>query len=101
MAVLLIIGCLLLSFIPCLLLYFWLKKGMEDQERQDLCRTLLKSGVLCSLGVFVCSGALVALKQILGFTIVPALATNDLLGAVYQDFLVYAFSEELVKGLTA
>lgn len=101
MAVVLLIGALLLSFVPCLLLYFWLKNGMEDEERRTLCRKLLIGGVLCSFAVIACSGLLVLARNLLARTVLPMLGEDNLISAIYHNFLVLAFSEELVKGFTA
>lgn len=101
MAVLLLVGCLLLSYAPCLLLYFWLKRDMVDQERQALCRKLLLGGVLCALGVIACSATFTIVGKLLSFTVLPILNTSDLVWTIYNIFLVITFSEELVKGLTA
>ena len=85
--------CLLISFIPALLLYRYLRNLRRDdaQYRQD-CRRLLGRGLLCSVCV---AAAVLVLSIIWGITGLDQRA--PLLTDAFHAFVLAALVEELVK----
>lgn len=92
-----LIGAFLISQIPAVAMYFWLKNGMrkpEDEEYKNTCRKALLNGFLSTVFVVLCSGTLAILLSLLGLK-----DGSSFLASLLHDFLVLAFSEELMKSL--
>lgn len=89
--------CLVISFIPSVLLYIYLRNLRKgDAGYRANCRSMLRGGILCSFGV-------AALALI--FNIVWGLSgfgkSNPLLKAAISAFIIAAFIEEFVKYRTS
>ena len=82
------------SLIPNLALFFWLRSLEGDEGFKGICNKALTQGMFCTLPVLGCSLVLFLLEFALsriGFSGIPK--------AAYHSFFVLAFSEELVKYL--
>lgn len=90
----LMVIALLASFVPSLALYFWLKKGNPDPDYQKQCRSCIWAGVLCCIPVILASFVFQIAENVLLRGSVP-----DVVKALFHDFIVLAFAEELVKYL--
>ena len=89
--------CLIISFIPAILLYCYLRNlRRDDPEYHSNCRRLLIRGILCSIGV-----ALLALAANIVWSLSGLGQNRPLLKAAFQAFILAALIEELVKYLTA
>ena len=86
---------LIVSSIPSVLLYIYLRNLRKDEpEYRKHCRRLLLRGVLCSVGVAVLAFLLNVAWKLAG-------PTNDLLKAAFRTFIIAAFIEEFVKYMSA
>lgn len=84
---------LLASFIPSLLLFFYLSGNRgDDQEYRANCRKCLIGGALCSFGVVLFSGAANLLSFFLGFE-----SSSPIIKEAIHSFILAALSEELMK----
>jgi len=85
----------LVSLIPSILLYIWLKKQPDmPKEYTDTCRIAFRRGFLCVFPVVLLSFVLYILGNI-------AMRDREtLIYQAYYKFFVLAFAEELVKFLT-
>ena len=89
--------CLLVSFIPSVLLYLYLRNLRKDDAEYRLnCRQLLIRGILCSIAVAFLALAFNILWNIIGLG-----KSTPLLKKAFDAFILAAFVEELVKYLTA
>ena len=88
--------CLLISLIPSLVLYFYLRNLRRDDAEYRLnCRYLLRRGILCSFAV-----AFLALIFSIIWGITGVGQSSPLLKKAFSAFIRAAFVEELVKYLT-
>ncbi|MBR2780275.1 MAG: PrsW family intramembrane metalloprotease [Eubacteriaceae bacterium] len=90
-------GCLIVSMIPSLLIYFWfahMYKG--DTEHTKTCRKLFWKGVLCVLGIFALDLVLSLLWSMTGLS-----GKSELIDVLFKCFILNAFVEELVKLMNA
>ena len=86
---------LVASLIPAVLTYLWIRNRILNEEKQKLnCRSALKKGLLCAVPVVFLSLGLDILLNVLKFDNIHPLVKET----VY-NFVVLAFSEELVKRL--
>jgi RsiW-degrading membrane proteinase PrsW (M82 family) len=90
--VVLIILALLASFIPSLILFFWLMKSNPDLDHQKRCRSALLGGVLACLPVVLASFIFNVVEAFLLGNTVPPIVKD-----LFHNFIVLAFAEELVK----
>lgn len=83
-----------LSFIPSILYYFFLKglRKEDDQYRKD-CRKTLGRGLLSGFPIFLLDLAIVLVMNLLGLTDKVSPVVRDL----FKCFVINAFVEELVK----
>ena len=89
--------CVLVSYIPALLLFFYLRNlRKDDPEYRVNCRKLLFRGILCSFGV-----SLLALIFNLAWNLSGLNQSAPLIKEAFKAFILAAFVEELVKYLTA
>ena len=87
---------LLLSFIPAILMFFFLRKNREDPEYQKACVKLLWKGVL--------SAALVTLADFIVVLLWGLTGLGDihwLVDTLFKNFVIFATVEETVKFHTA
>ena len=84
---------LIISFIPSLLLFRYLRnlRGQYPAYRSN-CRSLLKNGVLCSIGVIALALAVNILWGLIGWG-----RDTPLLKETLRTFILAAFIEEFVK----
>ena len=90
-----IVIAVLISFIPALVLYRYLRNLKKDPQYAKDCRQLLFRGVLCSLAV-----AVLAFLFSLGWGAFGP-ENRPLLKEAFRTFIVAALAEELVKYLSA
>ena len=89
--------CLIVSFIPAVLLYVYLRNlHKEDSEYCLNCRHLLIRGIVCSIAV-----ALLDLVVNIAWSISGLGASSALLKAAFKAFFIAALVEEFIKYLTA
>ena len=94
---LVLIGAFLVSMIPAIAMYFWLKTkgGAADPEGYKLsCREALKNGLLSTFAALPISAVFAFILKRFGLT-----RETSLPGAFVYTFLVLAFTEELAKTL--
>ena len=83
----------IVSLLPAILIYRWLKKRREDKEYQHICACALKRGAtLCVLLVLALSAMFYVIERLL-----RAAGAGDLLTAIFKNFIVLALAEELAK----
>lgn len=88
-----IIGCLLISMIPSLLIYYWFAHMYRgDTEHTKTCRKLFWKGVLCVFGVLALDLAFTILWDLGGLKGRYVVVDN-----IFRCFVINAFVEELVK----
>ena len=91
------IGAAVLSLIPSIALYFWMKNVVrkpEDEKFKRSCRTALMYGFLSTVFVVFVSGAFAVAAGLLGIKEGASLSAT-----AYHKFIKLAFSEELIKSL--
>lgn len=87
-----IIG-LIISFIPAILLFLYLRNlHKEDPEYRADCRRLLIKGALCSVGVVVLALTFSIVWHITGLD-----QSHPLIRELFRTFILAAFIEEFVK----
>ena len=82
----------IVSLIPALLLYFWLKKQESDEGWGFLCGSALKNGFLSTLGVIPVSGMIDLVLYFSGLK-----DSHVILYSFLHSFIALAFAEELIK----
>ena len=94
MAVVIIILAFVLSLLPPLLIFFWLRKRKAgDEEYRKICNKALGRGALwCALAVTVLLVVFYGLEIVM-----TKLGVNSVLVALYHNFIVAALVEEGVK----
>lgn len=95
MDILIYLGLLLVSVIPSVILYKWLKKQIDNEEYRSTCKKSLIKGILAIFPILLISGILYILGKIAFLKI-----DNEILYQAYYNFIVLAFAEELVKFLS-
>ena len=91
----LVIGVTILSLLPAVFLYFWLKNKMRkpaDENYRAACRSALLYGFLSTVFTVLFSLAFRLLGNAIGLR-----NGTSLLAAAYHDFIVLALSEEICK----
>ena len=89
--------CVLISYIPAVLLYFYLRNlRKDDPDYRSNCRRLLGRGILCSVGVTFLAFILNIVWKITGLD-----QSAPIIKAAFHSFILAAFVEELVKYLSA
>lgn len=89
----LLILAIVVSFIPALALYRWLKNRVKDDEAyKELCKSALKRGILSVLPILLVSAVFQIIIRLTGVQ-----EANPLLYSALYTFIVLAFAEELVK----
>ena len=90
-----LIGAFLLSMIPSVVIYFWLKKqNTEETQYPPACRKSLFSGMTAVVPVVLLDIVLILLRNYVFLR-----NAGDFAKAAYYDFVLHAFAEELVKFL--
>ncbi len=92
-----IIGAAIISLLPAIILYFWLKTRMrkpEDENYTASCRTALLYGVLSVLFITLFSASTRLIGNLLGWR-----NGTSLWADFYHTFIVLALSEEAAKTL--
>ena len=95
MDILIYLGLLLVSIIPSIILYKWLKKQIDDENYKSTCKKSLIKGILSIFPILLTSAILYILGKLAFLKI-----DNELLYQAYYKFIVLAFAEELVKFLS-
>ena len=91
----LLILAVIVSLVPALALYRWLKNGIKKEEAyQELCSSALKRGILSVFPILLVSAIFQIIIRLTGVK-----EANPLLYAALYTFIVLAFAEELVKYL--
>lgn len=94
MDILIYLGLFLVSIIPSIILYKWLKKQIDDENYKSTCKKSLIKGILSIFPILLTSEILYIFGKIAFLKV-----DNELLYQVYYNFIVLAFAEELVKFL--
>ena len=88
-----IILALVVSLAPALLLYWWLKNRVKDEDAyKKVCSSALKNGALCIFPVVLLSAIFNVIIRLTGIRDV-----NPLLYEGLYKFIVLALAEEIVK----
>ena len=87
---------LLISYVPALLLYRYLRNLHEDEDHHKDCDKLLVNGILCSIGVALLDLAITIVWNMLGFA-----ENMPLVKEIFDAFVIAALVEETVKHVTA
>ena len=88
-----LILALVVSLVPALLLYWWLKSRVKDEDAYKMaCSSALKNGALCIFPVVLLSAIFHLIIRLTGIR-----EANPLLYAGLYKFIVLALSEEIVK----
>ena len=87
---------LLPSFVPSLLMFFFLRRNREDPGYRSLCGKLLLKGVICAAGV-----TLAAFVLQLAWNMTRVGKENHLIDSLFNAFILAAAVEEGVKFFTA
>ena len=92
-----VIGAAVLSLIPSIALYFWMKNKVrkpEDEAFKQTCRTALLNGFLSTVFIVLLSGTFAVTAGLLGIKEGASLPAT-----AYHKFIKLALSEELIKSL--
>ena len=92
-----VIGAAVLSLIPSIALYFWMKNKVrkpEDEAFKQTCRTALLNGFLSTVFSVLLSGTFAVTAGLLGIKEGASLPAT-----AYHKFIKLALSEELIKSL--
>ena len=92
-----VIGAAVLSLIPSISLYFWMKNKVrkpDDEVFKQTCRTALINGFLSTLIIILLSGTFAVAAGLLGIKEGASLPAT-----AYHQFFKLALSEELAKSL--
>ncbi len=92
MVIIVLIVSLLVSLVPSIVLYKWLRKKSENKE---ICKKTFVKGVLSVFPIILTSLILYIIGRLSGFEKVNVIAYR-----AYYTFIVLAFAEELIKFLT-
>lgn len=88
-----LILAIVVSFVPALALYRWLKNRIKDEKAyKELCQSALKRGMLSIFPILLASAVFQILLRLTG-----VMEANRLLYDALHTFIVLAFAEELVK----
>ena len=87
---------LLASFVPSVLMFFFLRKNRDDDTYRKTCGRLLWKGVFCAAGV-----ALACAVLQIGWNLTGIGKTYPLVNRLFNAFVLAAGVEESVKFLTA
>ncbi len=91
----LLILAIIVSFVPAVLLYRWLKNRIKDDAAfRELCGSTLKKGILSVFPILLCSLVFQLIIRLIGVK-----ESNPLLYEALYTFIVLALAEELVKYL--
>ena len=90
-----LIGALIVSFVPSFALYFLFKQWKEEKEYKSLCKKTLVKGLLCVFPVVALSALFSLCSLLLKSDRIPLFIKT-----FYYTFIVLSFSEELAKWLS-
>ena len=91
----LLIIAIIVSLVPAIALYRWLKNRVKDEESyRELCKSALKRGILCVFPILLVSAVFQIIIRLTGVK-----EANQLLYDALYTFIVLALAEELVKYL--
>ncbi len=89
-----LIACVV-SFIPFVAIYLWLRKRVKDEDYRKLCSKAMLKGILSSIPVLVVSGVLCT-----ALALTSLKDAHPILYMAIREFIGVAFAEEIVKFLT-
>ena len=95
MEILLLLGLFLVSNIPAILLFLWIRKKGRDEEYKGICKDSFVKGIISSFSVILTSLIFSVLESVLGVK-----QLHPLLAKAIHTFITLALAEELVKFLT-
>ena len=91
----LLILAFLLSMLPNILIFLWLRKAKDDERYHSICMKGLLRGILfSSLMVLVVSTIFYVFERLF------ITKYGVIISEVFHNFIVLAFAEEIVKYLT-
>ena len=94
MDMLVLIISILVSLIPLIVLYKWLRTKGEDEKYKKVCKKAFVSGIISVFPILLVSGILFIIGKVSMFEKI-----NPLMYQAYYKFIALAFGEELVKFL--
>lgn len=83
---------IIVSTVPCIIFYKWLKKAFNEDKYKELCKKALLKGMFAVLPIMLTSAILFIIGRIMHY-----FYPNELVYQMYYTIVVLAFSEELVK----
>ena len=89
------IGAAILSFVPSILLYLWLRNKVRQPQTDEYHKAIgnaMKQGCLTVLPVILCSAVFALIGALLKWN-----RNTSIFGAFYHTFFVLALSEEISK----
>ena len=95
MDILIFLVSAIISLIPSIILYKWLKSKSEDEKYKKICKNAFVKGILSVFPIMLMSAFFQIIGRLSGLH-----KFNDILYQAYYKFIVLAFAEELVKFLT-
>lgn len=90
---LLLVGAFLISLIPALGLFFWLRRLKEDEKYKSLCNKAFVKGLIAILPITLVSATFSIIESLLHLG-----AAGIVIKSLFHKFIVLALAEELVKG---
>lgn len=83
---------IIVSIIPCVIFYKWLKKVFNEDKYKELCKKSLYKGIFAVLPIVLTSAIFFIIGKIMHY-----FYPNELVYQIYYKVIVLAFSEELIK----
>jgi len=83
---------IIVSTVPCIIFYKWLKKAFNEEKYKELCKKALLKGMFAVLPIMLTSAILFIIGRIMHY-----FYPNELVYQMYYTIVVLAFSEELIK----
>lgn len=83
---------IIVSTVPCIIFYKWLKKAFNEDKYKELCKKALLKGMFAVLPIMLTSAILFIIGRIMHY-----FYPNELVYQMYYTIVVLAFSEELIK----
>ena len=84
-----------LSLLPSIFFYFWLKKRKEDKEYESICISTLKRGLFLSTLLALSFSSALFILEIL----FKSIGTSDMFITAFHNYILLALSEEVAKYL--
>ena len=83
---------IIVSIVPCIIFYKWLKSIFNEDKYKELCKKSLLKGIFAVLPIILTSATFFIIGRIAHY-----FYPNELAYQMYYKIVVLAFSEELIK----